>query len=197
MGWESISYRIAELACEKGHRPSLAEFKAVRGTCRRCRSRYFDVAVERSVVTGATDEGPDDVEVAAKVLAGVSVEWLRGPQEAGLELKGVDGREVILAMSKPSKEIGAWILARRKSEAIASLRPDQRLCATCRSIFTPPKYGPAADGYCSPNCRKEGLSAADVDAACPRCGQVLTIPAAQAGKPGACPACRKRFLPGS
>ena len=198
MGWESISYQILEIACENGHRPSLAEFKAARGACRACRTRYFDVVIERSVVSGGTWESPSAGELASKTLFGVSTSSLPGMHDAAFELKNVDGRELILVLAKPPKEIGEWMLARRKSDALAALRPDQKLCATCGSIFTPPKYGRVADGFCSPRCRNEQLpAAADVDCACPHCGQVLTIPAAQAGKLASCPSCRQRFLPGS
>ncbi len=207
MGWEKSSFSVQSLACAKGHTATLDQIKISNGRCKFCRTTRFRVSILRNSVMVDTDPDPslDSVLEAAafKALAGgtLSPGTTGGMSRTEYELADVEGAELLKAMAGPPKETAAWIQRVRVADARAHLRPDQKICATCDTIFTPPRYGPNRDDdYCSPRCRTPASPAAAVpnapkvvDVPCPGCGRVLRLRSGMRGKAVACTGCGTKF----
>ena len=208
MNFHQTSIKVVELACQRGHPLSRKDLETGLGRCR-CREERFTVTLERTILTLEHDP---DLKGGA-VLGGAALDLLSGGalnvgssagvQKSEVTLRGIPGRELLARLKGPVEEALEWIQEVRLTQARENLRPDQKICAGCGSIFSPPRHAAVKDDYCSPRCRSDAApKAADpspppamVDLICPNCGNVLTLRSSVLGRIVSCPGCAKKFIP--
>lgn len=208
MTYESARLDVRALACVGGHARSLKDLESSLGRCA-CRGERWNVTIERTLFVVEKDDGVGATELATSAAQGLLTGVALNPgvnagiQRTTYDLFDVDGRELLRRLKGPVGEASAWIHELRLAHARANLKPDQRICAACDTIFRPPRYGPLRDDFCSPACRRTSTAAAPapsvvpaskrLDVACPHCGKVLKLRGNVIGKTVACPSCSKKF----
>ena len=150
---ESKHLEFNSLKCASGgHELSLEVLRTGLGRCPHCHAERFNAVIIKKI------DGTDLAEMVTERS------WLaEATGEAGAEswnmettysLAGVPGDDLLAWAEAPVTEALAAIHAHRISIAKKNLKPDQRICPACKSIYTVSRYGNRYIDYCSRHCRK-------------------------------------------